>query len=83
MSVIIHVPVLSLTLHLGNSVPASWVGLLFVKTGGRSDKQLAAGAKQQLGETGCSPQLREGQTSLCACVCVQMGKCAARHEYLS
>lgn len=69
VSVMIHGHVFSVTLHFGivvdaADVLASWVGLFYVEMG-RSDTQLAAGEKKQLGETGCRLQLKEGQAPLC------------------
>lgn len=85
----IHGHVFSVTLHLGITVCAadvwaSWVGLLFVRMG-RSYTELAAGAKEQLGEKEYSLQLKKGQTPLCVTqyVCERTCKCATPHEYWS
>lgn len=69
MSVMIHGHVFSVTLHFdafvgAADVCASWVGLLFAEMG-RSDAELAAGPKEQLGETGYRLQLKKGQAPLC------------------
>lgn len=84
-----HGHVFSVTLHLGivvraADVWASWVGPLFVKML-RSDIELAAGAKEQLGDKGYSLQLKKGQTPLCVTQyeCMHTCDCAALHEYLS
>lgn len=63
---------------------ASWVGLLFVGMW-RSDADLAAGPKEQLGEEEYSLQLRKGQTPLCVTQCVNghTCKCATLHVNLS
>lgn len=89
VSVVIHGHVVSVTLRLviilcAADVWASWVGLLFVKMG-RSDTELAAGAEEQLGETGYSLQPKKGQTPLCVTqyVCECTLECATLPEYLS